>query len=69
MKILNTRFHGLKIIKGMTYYDERGYFREIYKNIFFNIKNLSLGLFLNPKKMFLGVFIFKKNFNKTKLFL
>ena len=35
MKILNTKFKGLKIIKGINHYDSRGYFRETFKNSFF----------------------------------
>jgi len=35
MKIINTNFHGLKIIKGINYHDKRGYLREIFKNNFF----------------------------------
>ena len=35
MKILNTKFKGLKIIKGVNHYDNRGYFRETFKNGFF----------------------------------
>ena len=35
MKIFNTKFHGLKIIKGINHYDNRGYFRETFKNSFF----------------------------------
>ena len=31
MKIQKTAFKGLKIIIGKTYYDSRGFFREIYK--------------------------------------
>ena len=35
MKILNTRFHGLKTIEGIKFDDSRGYFREIFlKNLF-----------------------------------
>ena len=34
MKIINTNFHGLKIIKGISYHDKRGYLREIFKNSF-----------------------------------
>ena len=34
MKIINTNFHGLKIIKGINYHDKRGYLREIFKNSF-----------------------------------
>ena len=32
MKIFNTKFHGLKIIKGKTFYDKRGFLREILRN-------------------------------------
>ena len=35
MKIINTNFHGLKIIKGINYHDKRGNLREIFKNSFF----------------------------------
>jgi len=35
MKIINTNFHGLKIIKGINYHDKRGYLREIFKKLFF----------------------------------
>tara|TARA_Y100000590_G_C15739767_1_gene1019834 strand:- start:1745 stop:2257 length:513 start_codon:yes stop_codon:yes gene_type:complete len=39
MKILNTKFVGLKIIKGKSHYDYRGCFRETFKNKFFKNKN------------------------------
>ena len=38
MKILNTKFNGLKIIEGDKFDDSRGYFREIFKNNYFNAK-------------------------------
>jgi len=31
MKIIKTKFKGLKIIKSKIHYDNRGYFREIAK--------------------------------------
>jgi len=31
MKIVNTNFFGLKKIKGRSYYDKRGFFRELFK--------------------------------------
>jgi dTDP-4-dehydrorhamnose 3,5-epimerase-like enzyme len=31
MKIIKTKFKGLKIIKSKIFYDKRGYFREIAK--------------------------------------
>ena len=39
MKILDTRFRALKVIKEITHYDKRGYFREILRNTFFKNKN------------------------------
>ena len=47
MKIINTKLQGLKIIKGINHYDNRGYFRELFieknfKNKFpFDIMSLS----------------------------
>ena len=67
MKILNTRFHGLKIIKGMTYYDERGYFREIYKNIFFKNKKFVFGCISKSKKNVLRGFHIQKKFQQDKI--
>jgi len=51
MKIINTNFHGLKIIKGINYHDKRGYLREIFKNNFFK----------NEKFIFWCISISKKN--------
>ena len=42
MKIISTRFHGLKKIKGINYSDKRGYFREIFKNNFFKNKKINI---------------------------
>ena len=39
MKIINTKFEGLKIIKGINHYDRRGYFRETFKEKFLRQKN------------------------------
>ena len=50
MKILNTKFHGLKIIKGINHYDNRGYFREIFKNNFFKNKNFIFWAISKSKK-------------------
>ena len=35
MKVLKTRFQGLKLIKSTNFYDKRGYFRELLRNNFF----------------------------------
>ena len=40
MKILSTKFKDLKIIKGITFNDNRGSFRELYRNTFFKKKQL-----------------------------
>ena len=62
MKILNTKFKGLKIIKGVNHYDNRGYFRETFKNSFFknekfvfwcmskSKKNVLRGMHIQTKK-------------------
>ena len=61
MKVLSTRFQGLKLIRGKNFYDQRGYFREILRNnllkkkkfIFWSIskskKNVLRGLHLQTK--------------------
>jgi dTDP-4-dehydrorhamnose 3,5-epimerase len=36
MKIIKTKFKGLKIIKSKIFYDKRGYFREIAKKKILN---------------------------------
>ena len=50
MKIFNTNFHGLKIVKGINHHDERGYFREILKNNFFKDKNFIFWCMSKSKK-------------------
>ena len=61
MKVLSTRFQGLKLIRGKNFYDQRGYFREILRNnllkkkkfIFWSVskskKNVLRGLHLQTK--------------------
>jgi len=39
MRIVKTKFQGLKIIEGLSHYDKRGCFRETFKNKFFPKKN------------------------------
>jgi len=50
MKILNTKFSGLKIIKGINHYDNRGFFRETYKNKLLNKKKLIFWCLSKSKK-------------------
>ena len=50
MKIINTKFYGLKIIKGVNHYDKRGYFREIFRNNFFKNKKFIFWCMSKTKK-------------------
>ena len=62
MKILNTKFNGLKIIEGIKFDDSRGYFREIFSEKLFkkskfvfwcmskSKKNVLRGMHLQTKK-------------------
>ena len=62
MKIINTKFYGLKIIKGVNHYDNRGYFRETYKNIFFKNEKLIFWCMSKSKKNVVrGLHLQKKN--------
>ena len=61
MKIINTRFHGLKIIKGINHHDKRGYVREILKNNFFKDKNFIFSIISKSKKNVIrGLHLHKK---------
>ena len=66
MKIFNTNFHGLKIIKGITHYDKRGYFRETFKNSFFKNKNFVFWLMSKSKKNVIRGLHFQKKFQQEK---
>jgi len=62
MKIFNTNFHGLKIIKGINHYDKRGDVREILKNNFFKDKNFIFWIISNSKKNVIrGLHLHKKD--------
>ena len=50
MKIINTKFYGLKIIKGVIHYDKRGYFRETFKNNLFKNKKFIFWCMSKTKK-------------------
>ena len=50
MKISNAQFGGLKIIKGITHYDKRGYVREILNNNLFKDKNFIFWIISKSKK-------------------
>ena len=61
MKILNTKFQGLKIIQGKNHYDCRGYLREVFRNNFFNNKKFIFWIMSASKKdVIRGLHIQKK---------
>mgnify|MGYP001322060033 CR=1 FL=1 len=50
MKILNTKFNGLKIIEGIKFDDSRGYFREIFLKKLFKKKKFIFWCMSKSKK-------------------
>ena len=50
MKIISTKFSGLKIIQSKSYKDIRGLFKEDYKKKFFKNKNFVFGCTSSSKK-------------------
>ena len=50
MKIISTKFSGLKIIQSKSYKDNRGLFKEDYKKKFFKNKNFVFGCTSSSKK-------------------
>ena len=67
MKIISTRFHGLKKIKGINYSDKRGYFREIFKNNFFKNNKLIFCCVSKSKKNVIRGFHLQKKLQQDKL--
>ena len=66
MKIINTKFQGLKIIKGINYYDNRGYFRETFKNSFFRNKKFIFWCMSKSKKNVIRGLHLQKEFRQDK---
>ena len=66
MIIINTKFHGLKIIKGINYYDNRGYFREVLRNTFFKNKNFIFWCVSKSKKNVLRGLHIQPKFQQDK---
>ena len=66
MKIVNTKFQGLKIIKGINYYDSRGYFRETFKNSFFQNKKFIFWCMSKSKKNVIRGLHLQKEFKQDK---
>jgi|TARA_B100000959_G_scaffold256575_1_gene289876 dTDP-4-dehydrorhamnose 3,5-epimerase len=61
MKVINTKFRGLKIIKGITHYDKRGCFRETFKNTLFKNKSFIFWcMSLSRKNVIRGLHLQKK---------
>ena len=61
MKILNTKFQGLRIIQGKNHYDSRGYLREVFRNNFSNNKKFIFWIMSESKKdVIRGLHIQKK---------
>ena len=50
MKIISTKFSGLKVIQSKSYKDNRGLFKEDYKKKFFKNKNFVFGCTSSSKK-------------------
>ena len=67
MKIVNTHFRGLKIIRGINNYDKRGYFREIFKNNSFKSKKIIFCCISKSKKNVIRGFHLQKKFQQDKL--
>jgi len=66
MKIVNTKFQGLKIIKGINHYDKRGYFRETFKNNFFQNKKFIFWCMSKSKKNVIRGLHLQKKFRQDK---
>ena len=61
MKILNTPFKGLKIVKQINHHDNRGYFKELYKhNLFKNKKFIFWCISKSKKNVVRGLHIQRK---------
>ena len=61
MKILKTKFKGLLVLKGSTHYDQRGYFRELFKKKYIKKKLIFDYLSLSKKNVVRGIHIQLKN--------
>ena len=63
MKIAKTKFKGLLLIKGIRFFDTRGYFREIFKNKNFPKKNFCFLVYVKKiqKNVLRGLHLQKKD--------
>ena len=67
MKVLNTKFKGLKILKDINYYDTRGYFREILKKNYFGKRNFVFWCMSKSKRNVLRGLHLQTKFPQDKL--
>jgi len=67
MKILKTKFKGLKILKDVIHYDKRGYFREILKNKYFKKERFIFWTLSSSKKRVLRGLHIQKKFQQDKI--
>ena len=62
MKIRNTKFNGIKVIKGKTFYDKRGFLREILRHNLLKSNNFIFWIASKSKKNTIrGLHIQRKN--------
>tara|TARA_B100000965_G_scaffold68744_3_gene54016 strand:+ start:438 stop:971 length:534 start_codon:yes stop_codon:yes gene_type:complete len=62
MKIISTKFKDLKILSGKTFYDKRGFFREVFKNkLINNYKPLFWCTSKSKKNVLRGLHLQRKN--------
>ena len=66
MKIVNTKFKGLKIVKQDSFKDKRGALRITHNQKFINQKNFIFEYFTNSKKNALRGFHFQYKFQQAK---
>ena len=67
MKVLYTKFKGLKIFKNVNFYDERGFFKEIFKKEYFKKKNFIFWCVSKSKKNVLRGLHFQNKTQQDKL--
>ena len=66
VKKIKTKIKDLFILKGKTYFDYRGFLREVFKIKHIN-KRIIFSIVSKSKKMLLGVFTFNQKILKINL--
>ena len=67
MKIISTRFKGLKILEGQSFFDNRGCFREVYKHNFLKSKKIIFWSISESKKNVVRGLHLQNKFKQAKL--